>query len=62
MLFDKFTTLNVNVSPNIIEDADLLGRNFLLFIGFKIIRQAYINLDYFKHNHIKKVSWISAKN
>lgn len=32
MLFVKFGILNVNVSSNLSEDTDILGRNFIIIV------------------------------
>lgn len=60
--FYKFTILNVNVSSNLSEDTDLLERNFLSFIGYKNHQASLDKFRLLKHNHIKKVNWISSKN
>lgn len=62
MIFNKFTILNVNVSSNLSENTDLLGRNFLLFICYKNLQANLYKFRLLKHNPIKKVNWLSSKN
>lgn len=64
MFFVKFTILNVNFSSKPSEYTGLLGRNFLLFVGYKNNQTSRLfkhEFRFLKHNHIKKVNWILSK-
>lgn len=64
MFFVKFTILNVNFSSKPSEYTGLLGRIFLLFVGYKNNQTSTLfkhEFRFLKHNHIKKVNWILSK-